>query len=127
MILTFLPDNRKTYSLHDLGRLYSSWASFDTGEAGKTFVKRIGLHKRFDISGFNHIYELVGMKFHLIIGGAGARTFAAAHTFAHVNAADAKDFFSFIHVFSFLSQDMEISVNADHSFTPSASASSSVK
>ena len=41
--------------------------SFNAGEARKAFVKRLRIQQRFDISGFNHVNELMRMIFHFFI------------------------------------------------------------
>ena len=97
MVVALLSYSGKTYSFNYLCRLNASGTSFDTSKAGKTLVKGVTVQKRLNVARFNHINELMRVKFHLIIGGTSSRAFAAAHTFANVYAAYAENFFFSIH------------------------------
>ena len=72
MIITLLSYSCKSYSLHDLCRFNVSGTPVNAGKAGKTFVNRLGIHQGLYITSLDHVYELVRMIFHFIVGGTSA-------------------------------------------------------
>ena len=113
MVASLRTDCEQTYCLDKLCRLDAARTSFDARVAGQAFIYRFRLHKRLNVSLFDHRDELMRMILHLVIRGAGARAFSASHTLADVNAAHYKYLFFEIHLHA--------------SLIPSAVAKSSVK
>jgi hypothetical protein len=111
VICALFANNGKAYCLYELRGFNTSGASVYTSKAGKTFIKRFGSEKRFDIAAFHHVNKLVGMIFHLVVSGASSGAFAAAHTFFRINSAHAKDLFlkilSIIHLYPPLHQELQ--------------------
>jgi hypothetical protein len=99
MILPLLTDDRQTNRFNELGRLHLTGTTLYASKTGEALIKSGGGHQGLDFSVFYHIYELVGMKFHFLVGGAGAAALAAFHTFAGVHAADSQNLFLQILVF----------------------------
>ena len=48
-------------------------------------------HQGLNLAVFHHINELMRVKFHFVIGGAGSAAFSALHTFTGIDTADAKN------------------------------------
>ena len=72
MIFTLRSCCQKADSLDHLCRLHSSGTSLGAGEAGEALVEAVRLKKRADVTVSHHIYKLMGMKIHLIIGRTSA-------------------------------------------------------
>ena len=91
VILTLFADHGESESFNELSGLNVTGTTVHTREAGQAFVYRLGVHQRFDISCFYHIYELMGVILHFIVGGAGGRAFSATHTFEGIHTTHAED------------------------------------
>ena len=101
----------------ELAGLNVSRAALNAGKAGKALPKGLGIHKGLNVV-IQHIgNELVRLNVHFVERRAGCGTFAALHALVGVDAADLADL---LRLFA------DAHFNAS-SFTPRASARSSVK
>ena len=107
-------DDRQPDGLDQIRRLHAARAAFHAGKAAQAGVDAAGAHQLVYAAGLDHGDELVGVVIHLVIGRAACGAFAAAHTLAGIDTGNAPDHIQHI-------------VHCAASFTPSASASSSVK
>lgn len=114
---TALAHDELSCRIDKLAGLNVSRAALNAGKAGKALPKGLGIHKGLNIV-IQHIgNELVRLNVHFVERRAGCGTFAALHALIGVDAADLADL---LRLFA------DAHFNAS-SFTPRASARSSVK
>ena len=118
MIGALRADDLEADGLDQFGRFHAPRTALHAGKTGQTGPNGLGSEQFVDPPLFHHGDELVRMIIHFLIGRACAGALAALHALARIHAADALDVFS--HFFFF-------KAHASASFTPSASARSSVK
>ena len=114
---TALAHDKLSCRIDELAGLNVSRAALNAGKAGKALPKGLGIHKGLNVV-IQHIgNELVRLNVHFVERRAGCGTFAALHALVGVDAADLADL---LRLFA------DAHFNAS-SFTPRASARSSVK
>jgi hypothetical protein len=116
VVCALTANRQKANGLYQLAGLYAAGATLYASHAGETLVDRIGSHQLVDLTLFYHVNKLVRMIFHLVVGGAGAGALTATHTLERVYSAHTEYLFFHLKL-----------GHTQSSFTPSASASSSVK
>src|SRR5699024_7268559 len=117
VVLSLLADDEQAHGLDQFGRFNAARAALEARHAGKAAVQGGRGHQLFDLAAIDHGDELMRMVLHLAVSRAGSRAFAALHALAGIDAADLQH-----GVFQ-----IRMSAHAWTSFTPRASARSSVK